>query len=205
MAAAEAAARLHAMQALEQEAYTFCVKTLGKVFQYTMQAKTSTDIKYSAAAALCRNDIYAILQLTMVMFIPPVHGEYSNLRAIEPDLSSGTLSNEAKAFIQYYQTKLASIRGTEEEEEEEEEVVPRSPSPAPIRRLSLGSSPATQLTQGTSTTREGSSSMGGRRMGGRRSNRSNHSRRKRRRSTSESLDLRSLRNLSAFPITSDGL
>jgi len=173
--AAEAAARLHAMQALEQEAYTFCVKTLGKVFQYTMQAKTSTDIKYSAAAALCRNDIYAILQLTMVMFIPPVHGEYSNLRAIEPDLSSGTLSNEAKAFIQYYQTKLATIRGTEEEEEER---ASRSPSPAPIRRLSLGSSPATQLSQGTSTTRSGSS------MGGRRSNRSNHSRRKRRRSTS---------------------
>ena len=162
-AAAGAAARLHAMQALEQEAYTFCVKTLGKVFQYTMQAKTNPDVRYSAVAALCRNDLYAILQLTMIMFIPPVHGEYSNLKAIEPDISSGSLSNEAKAFIHYYQTKLATIRGDEEEEEEEEERTSRSPSPAPIRRLSLGSSPATQLSQGTSATRSGRSSMGGRR------------------------------------------
>lgn len=161
------------MQALEQEAYTFCVKTLGKVFQYTMQAKTNPDVRYSAVAALCRNDLYAILQLTMIMFIPPVHGEYSNLKAIEPDISSGSLSNEAKAFIHYYQTKLATIRGDEEEEEEEEERTSRSPSPAPIRRLSLGSSPATQLSQGTSATRSGRSSMGGRR-----------SRRKRRSSTS---------------------
>jgi hypothetical protein len=175
MAAAEAAARLHAMQALEQEAYTFCVETLGRIFRYTMQAKTNPDIKYSALAALCRNDIYAILQLTMIMYIPPADGPYSELKAIEsPDVSTGTISSEARAFIHYYQTKLATITGAGIEEEEEEEVAPRQTSPFPIRRLNLGSSPATQLSQATNATRSFGSSMGGRR-----------SRRKRRRSTSK--------------------
>jgi hypothetical protein len=184
MAAAEAAARLHAMQALEQEAYTFCVKTLGKVFQYTMQAKTSTDIKYSALAALCRNDLYSILQLTMVMYFQPADGPFSALKEIDPpDISTGTISIEARRFIEYYQAKLASIRGAGVEEEEgEEEVVPRSPSPAPIRRLNLGNSPATQLSQATNATREAPNSIENRRSN--RGNRSNHSRRKRRRSTS---------------------
>ena len=150
----EQAETLRAMQELEQETYNFCVKTLGILFSSNYKSKTSPNITFSANAMLCRNDIYAILEYTMPVYTQPHDGIYAGLKAIEsPDISTGSISNEAKAFIQIYRSKLANITAARAGQEEQGQQA-AAPSPLPVRHLSLGESQGTQETQDTQRTNE---------------------------------------------------
>jgi hypothetical protein len=164
----EQAETLRAMQELEQETYNFCVKTLGILFSSNYKSKTSPNITFSANAMLCRNDIYAILEYTMPVYTQPHDGIYAGLKAIEsPDISTGSISNEAKKFIHEYRSKLANITAARAGQEEQRQQA-AAPSPLPVRHLSLGESPDTQDTQRTTETLP----RGGRRRGSRRGRRS---------------------------------
>jgi hypothetical protein len=147
MAQAAEQRKIQAIQALQEQAYKFCASHLQRLFTYDIQAKTSPDVRFSAHAALCKNDIYAILQLSMTMFIPPDSGKYRMLRTTEPDLSMVSHSEEGKDFIEKYQNEMNRISDAYDAE------VSPAPAPAaaieentrnfPIRRLDLGSSPNT--------------------------------------------------------------
>ena len=148
MAQATEQRKIQAIQALQEQTYNFCASHLQRLFTYDIQAKTSPDVRFSAHATLCKNDIYAILQLSMTMFIPPDSGKYRMLRTAEPDLSMVSLSEEGKEFIEKYRNEMNRISDAYNAEV--------SPAPAaaaaieentntfPVRRLDLGSSPNTQ-------------------------------------------------------------
>jgi hypothetical protein len=161
--AAIAEERAQDLQVLNQHAHQFCAKTLSRLFDYTTRAKIYPDPRYSAQATLCKNDLYAVFQLMIPMFVPPAEGVYSRLRTIEPDLSIVSISNEARAFIQAYQVELARIStlytppAEEEENEDDQEDQEEEARVPPIRRLSMSS------TQGTNKTLPASQYRGGRR------------------------------------------
>lgn len=136
--------KFQALQALQGKVHDYCQNHLNRLFTYDLQARTQPDIRYSAHAAICKNDLYAIIQLTTGMFIAPDTGPYRMLRTTEPDVSTVSISKEGQEFIRNYKKELAHILDTFDAEVAPAAVLAQDES-FPVRRLNLGNSPNTDL------------------------------------------------------------